>query len=283
MNPEHTLEGKPTQPTNNREPLDPNVAATKFDIPPVSTEQVDRFVSDLNTKLIDLLTSYEELRGKTDEVSIAAKQFIVSQSNILIEELGRNGVNSSGIVTDEMLQTPSSPEVPFEVGTMQNTSEITASSIQQKEQENTFSHLKNFFSKKNPVTFTSVPNTREYNTNPLLKELIPEEKKPENWLPYKTPINTSLFEDSPLFKKIMLELPSDRGDVPISGEQAYRLATPAVAEIARLQKDSSLQPRERMNAIAQLQRYLAKLQSDPVNQQFVARARNTFLNNPTKI
>lgn len=95
------------------------------------------------------------------------------------------------------------------------------------------------------------------------------------WLPYKTPINVNLF-DSPIFKKVMLSLPTPENELPISGEQAYKWAMPAIQEMYRL--TNTTRTPETMDAIAKLQTYLGVLQSDKEKAEFVVRARTDFLN-----
>ncbi len=340
--------------------ITPQEGEGRFDVASTSVESQQERVKELTASLDGLFDSYEKLRGKNDDASLAAKQFIVSQSKILIGELEKVGVNTSGIVTDEMLQpyvgkvaptatspepaTPSNPPAQQDVVSIpQKKIVVTPTHEQPSPQLDTHlqsrlnkinnasnflgsaakkmwggyvsivekvipesltdeaieARFKRWFRKnekksatvKKPTEEAADPQNNSAQTYETPRPTIrgveqPSEtaiKSPDDnkaWLPYKTPIRVDLF-DSPIFKKVMLSLPTQENELPISGEQAYKWAMPAIQEMYRL--TNTTRTPETMDAIAKLQTYLGVLQSDKEKAEFVVRARTDFLNSQKRV
>ncbi|MEZ0208557.1 MAG: hypothetical protein ACAH17_00065, partial [Candidatus Paceibacterota bacterium] len=213
----------------------------KFEPKEAPNEQAQKM---LLQQTVDLGDSYEKLRGKNDEASVLAKQFILSQSEMLEKKLFEQyGVSVSPITPEEVsanveevqsLQPSQNSQI--EVSAQVEPTATTSETPVNVTKPGFFKRFRDFFGKQSSENVSISPA----DVSPSATVTTPEKSAPEKWLPYKTPINIALFNDNPVFKNTMLSLPmsdDELGAVVYSGEIARELAKPAVEEMERLQKD----------------------------------------------
>lgn len=282
--------------------LNPEVASKRFDLKEGGNKQ--KQIDALNQTMDDLANRYETLRGKKDPSAAAAKNFIVSQSELLIQQLEKLGVVSSGIVTDEMLESSTMDQ--SKITETQAIGNVPAN-IQQPVQaevpspvfppvkKNLLSRFSSLFARKStPTQVASNGNAKNiqpsggeigqtslsHKVETLNAPIIPQDRIK---LPFKTPINTEVINDELFAKRLLYPNDITKKDMPISGQQAYERALPAIKEMMRLQKlrggseeeKSGFSSRDITTALAQLQGYVGLLSQD--NQTFIERAKNDAL------